>query len=94
MNNLEGKVAVITGGNGVLGGAIALGLTKRRIKVGILGRTPETVEKRVAEITNEGGEALALVADVLDEKALKDASAKIIGHWVKSISLLMPPVEI
>jgi len=74
---------VITGGNGVLGGAIAMGLANHKVKVGILGRTQETVNKRVAEITNNGGEALALVADVLDENALKDAASKIIDRWGK-----------
>ncbi len=74
---------MITGGNGVLGGAIAMGLANHKVKVGILGRTQETVNKRVAEITNNGGEALALVADVLDENALKDAASKIIDRWGK-----------
>jgi NAD(P)-dependent dehydrogenase (short-subunit alcohol dehydrogenase family) len=77
MNNLKDKVAVITGGNGVLGGAIARGLAAEGVKVGILGRTPETVQARVDEIVNNGGKAIALVADVLDRGSLRSAKEEI-----------------
>lgn len=77
MNNLKNKVAVITGGNGVLGGAIATGLAAEGVKVGILGRSEDTVQARVREIENKGGEALALVADVLDKESLLAAKDKI-----------------
>ena len=77
MYNLEDKVAVITGGNGVLGGAIAQGLAKHGVKVGILGRTEDTVEKQVTEIQNSGGKAIGLVADVLNEDELNAAKEKI-----------------
>lgn len=70
MFNLKGKVAIITGGNGVLGGAIAKGLAQQGVTVGIMGRSQETVENRVKEIEEQGGKALSVVADVLDEKRL------------------------
>lgn len=70
MFNLENKVAVITGGNGVLGGAIAVGFAKRGVKVGILGRSEDTVQARVEEIRAEGGDAFPMVADVLDKEKL------------------------
>lgn len=77
MNNLKNKVAVITGGNGVLGGAIAMGLAAEGVKIGILGRSEETVQARVKEIEKAGGKALALVADVLDRHKLEAANEKI-----------------
>ena len=77
MNNLKDKVAVVTGGNGVLGGAIAMGLANEGVKVGILGRSEDTVEARVKEIERKGGKALALVADVLDKELLLAAKEKI-----------------
>ncbi|WZL89575.1 SDR family oxidoreductase [Salinimicrobium sp. 3283s] len=77
MNSLNDKVAVVTGGNGVLGGAIAMGLAYEGVKVGILGRSEDTVQARVKEIESNGGRALALVADVLDEKSLTAAKNKI-----------------
>lgn len=77
MNNLKDKVAVITGGNGVLGGAIARGLAAKGVKVGILGRSEHTVQARVREIEKIGGKALGLVADVLDKESLVAAKNKI-----------------
>lgn len=78
---LENKVAVVTGGNGVLGGAIANGFAAENIKVAILGRTPETVKERVEEINQNGGEAMELVADVLDENALIESRRKVLDRW-------------
>jgi len=75
---LQGKVAIVTGGNGVLGGAIAKGLAAQGAKVGILGRTEKTVEASVENIKQSGGEAIALIADVLDKNSLEKASATII----------------
>ena len=65
MFELNGKVAIVTGGNGVLGGAIAHGLSKNGAKVAVLGRTEETVEYRVKEIKDKGGEAANAVLSVL-----------------------------
>lgn len=81
MSELKNKVAVVTGGNGVLGGAIAKGLAKNGAKVGILGRSKDTVQARVEEIKNNGGEAIALVADVLDREKLVAAKETIIGEF-------------
>lgn len=77
MNNLKDKIAVVTGGNGVLGGAIAMGLAKQGVKIGILGRSEGTVQSRVEEIEATGGQAVALVADVLDREKLLAAKDKI-----------------
>lgn len=88
MNKLEGKVAIITGGNGVLGGAIAHGLAAVGVKVGVLGRSPETVEKRVKEIQEANGAALSLIADVLDKQSLEEARDKVLKQW-KKIDILI-----
>ncbi len=83
MFELKGKVAIITGGAGVLGGAMAMGLAKAGAKVGILSRTKAKVEQKVQEIKQNGGKAIALVADVLDEKQLKAAKKKILKKWAR-----------
>jgi NAD(P)-dependent dehydrogenase (short-subunit alcohol dehydrogenase family) len=49
--SLEGQVAVVTGGTGVLGGAMARGLARAGAKVGILGRRREQAEAVAAEIS-------------------------------------------
>ena len=81
MFKLDGKVALITGGAGVLGSAISEGLTKAGAKVALLGRTKSTVDRKVKEINYEGGEALTLVADVLDAAQLEKAKKQLIKKW-------------
>lgn len=75
---IKNKVAVITGGGGVIGGAIAKGLAAEGIKIVILGRTQETIAKRIKEIESFGVTALGLTADVLDRASLENAKSKII----------------
>lgn len=79
--DVQGKVAIVTGGAGVLGGAIAQGLAAAGVKLGILGRTSSKVLKKCEEIRSAGGDALPLVADVLDQKQLEEAREKIMDHW-------------
>jgi NAD(P)-dependent dehydrogenase (short-subunit alcohol dehydrogenase family) len=81
--DLSGKTAIITGGNGVLGGAMAEGLAGAGAKIGILGRTPETVQQQVEAIRKSGGEAIPLVADVLNTGDLTNAREKALKAWGK-----------
>ena len=69
--SLAGKTAVVTGGTGVLGGAIAKGLAAAGARVGVLGRRAEVAEARVEEIRAAGGQAVALVADVCQRSSLE-----------------------
>jgi NAD(P)-dependent dehydrogenase (short-subunit alcohol dehydrogenase family) len=77
----EGQVAVVTGGTGVLGGAMARGLARAGAKVGVLGRRREKAEAAVQTIEAEGGEALALPADVLDREQLEGARKAVEQKW-------------
>lgn len=81
--NLSGQTAIITGGNGVLGGAMAEGLAQAGVKVAILGRTQETVYQQVEDIEQQGGVALPLVADALDTDDLQQANEKVLDQWGK-----------
>lgn len=81
MNQLKGKVAIVTGGNGVLGGAIAKGFATEGAKVGIMGRTEATVNKKVEEIKATSGEAFPLVADVLDRTQLQACKEAILQKY-------------
>lgn len=78
---LEGKVAIVTGGTGVLGGAMARGLAQRGAKVGILGRRKQVADRAASEIAQSGGEALPLLADVLDKRSLEDARDVLFARW-------------
>jgi NAD(P)-dependent dehydrogenase (short-subunit alcohol dehydrogenase family) len=79
--SLEGQVAVITGGTGVLGGAMARGLAQAGARVGVLGRRQAHADAVAAAIVAAGGEALALPADVLDRKQLEHARSAVLERW-------------
>ena len=79
--DLSGKVAVVTGATGVLGGGMARGLAGAGARVGVLGRRRERAEEVAREISGSGGEAIALPADVLDGEQLEAARDAVLGSW-------------
>jgi NAD(P)-dependent dehydrogenase (short-subunit alcohol dehydrogenase family) len=78
---LTGRVAVVTGGYGVLGGSLADGLAAAGARVAILGRRREEAQRRVEELRAAGADAMPLVADALDEAQLRAAAAELLGAW-------------
>ena len=79
--SLSGKVAVVIGGYGVLGGGLADGLAAQGARTAVLGRRVDAVDDKVATIRAAGGEALPLVADALDEHALRAARDSLVERW-------------
>ncbi|WP_257669442.1 SDR family oxidoreductase [Parapedobacter tibetensis] len=79
--SLVDKVVVITGATGVLGESFALATAAAGAKVAILGRNKERALERVAAIKSRGGEAIAVITNVLDERAIHDAKKEILDTW-------------
>lgn len=79
--SLAGKVVVITGATGVLGESFALATAAAGAKVAILGRNRERADARVAAIRAKGGEAMAVITDVLSEQAVHQAKNEILDAW-------------
>jgi NAD(P)-dependent dehydrogenase (short-subunit alcohol dehydrogenase family) len=69
--DLSGKVAVVTGGGGVLGGAIAEGLAGAGAKVAVADVALENAEARVAAIHGAKGEGKAYKMDVFDRSSIE-----------------------
>lgn len=75
------RVIVVTGGGGVLPGALARGLAARGAHLALVSRTLSKAEKIAAEIRENGGQALALEGDVTDRASLESAADIIIQRF-------------
>ncbi|SMB87049.1 short-chain dehydrogenase/reductase SDR [Hymenobacter roseosalivarius DSM 11622] len=79
--SLHGKVIVITGATGVLGEALSLAVAEAGAKVVVLGRDATRAAARVAAIRAGGGEAIAVLTDVLDKEKMQAACEEIVATW-------------
>lgn len=86
--DLTGRVAIVTGGYGVLGGMLSSGLAASGVRVAVLGRRRDAAEAKAEEIRRDGGDAIAIVADALDEQQLRDARESLDGDW-RDIDILI-----
>lgn len=80
---LNGRVAVVTGGSGVLCSEMCRELSRHGVNVAILNRTVEKGEAVAEEIRSNGGSAIALAANVLDRASLEKARDEIIEQFGK-----------
>lgn len=81
MFDLTGKVAVVTGGTGVLGSVMCKGLAAAGAKVAVCGRRKEVAQEVVDAIVAEGGTAMALPADVTDKDSTQAAADTLVAAW-------------
>ncbi|HLV35294.1 MAG TPA: SDR family NAD(P)-dependent oxidoreductase [Spirillospora sp.] len=78
---LEGKVALITGGSSGIGKASALLFAQEGAKVAVLGRTKSEVDKTVDEIRQAGGAAIPVLADVSQPDQMERAVQQVVDEW-------------
>lgn len=79
--NLKGRVAVITGGGGVLCGGFAKDLARQGMKVAILDLRLEAAEKVAEEIKSEGFEAKGFACNVLEKESMEKARQEILEAY-------------
>jgi gluconate 5-dehydrogenase len=79
--DLQGKVALVTGGAGGIGAAICEGLAAYGATVVVAGRTASKVEKLAAEIEAAGGKTWGLEMDVLDVQGVRDRVDQIVDRY-------------
>ncbi|MFH1725435.1 MAG: SDR family oxidoreductase [Elusimicrobiota bacterium] len=77
MRDLAGKTAVITGGAGGLGRAVALRLVKTGAKVALWDLDEERLGRAVAELRESGGEARGYALDAADPAAVREAAERV-----------------
>jgi NAD(P)-dependent dehydrogenase (short-subunit alcohol dehydrogenase family) len=83
---LENKTAVLYGGGGSIGGAMARAFAAEGARVFLAGRTPEKLDAVAADIRAAGGLAETAVVDALDESA--------VNTWVDSIAGITGSIDI
>ncbi len=87
--NLKDKVAVITGGGGVLCSTIAKAMASQGVKTAILDLNPEAAEKVANEIKETyGTESIGISANVLSKESLEDA-LKVIHEKLGTVDYLL-----
>ena len=75
--DLAGETAVVIGGTGALGGALAAGLAKAGARVAVLGRNAERGNERVRAIRAAGGRAEFVACDAHQQAQLEQAQVQI-----------------
>jgi NAD(P)-dependent dehydrogenase (short-subunit alcohol dehydrogenase family) len=79
--NIENRVAVITGGTGILGGEMAKGLLAAGAKVVILGTNQKSLKSKLDLLGNNNENLLGLICNVLNEDNIHSTNEKILNHF-------------
>lgn len=79
--NLNGSVAVITGGTGVLCSAMAKELSRHGVKLALLSINATSETPLTKEIEAQGGDVISIKADVLNKQSLIEAKEKIVEKY-------------
>lgn len=86
--SIKGKVAIITGAGGVLGGSIAKSFLQAGAKVVAIDIHQENLNKQVTELTAYGSDVIGVVGNVLDIESLENVANEVLAKWGKIDILL------
>ena len=79
--DLSGKVAVVTGGAGVLCASLSRGLALEGVKVVILDINRQGMDRLASEIHQAGGDVMGVECNVCDNASIKSAARQVINTW-------------
>jgi NAD(P)-dependent dehydrogenase (short-subunit alcohol dehydrogenase family) len=85
---LEGKVAVITGGGGVLASEIGSGLSQAGVKIVFLDINEQAAQEAAERINQKGGDSIGLKTNALDLDALKATRDQVLAKY-KRVDILL-----
>lgn len=74
---IDEQIAIVAGGGGAIGRAIATRLAETGARVAVLGRSAETLHDTIAAIEQAGGRGIAVTADATDHASLAAAVAAV-----------------
>jgi 3-oxoacyl-[acyl-carrier protein] reductase len=102
MADLKDKIAIVTGGGGGIGGAIAQRFTRDGAKVVVADIDPQSAKTCAQEITRNGGEALPIATDVTNKKSVQQMIRGTLERWgridilvnVAGGALIKPVIEV
>ncbi|HSR18686.1 MAG TPA: SDR family oxidoreductase [Ignavibacteriaceae bacterium] len=86
--NLENKVAVLTGGGGILAGEMAKGLLNADVKVVLLDINESNLKNRVNSLSDDGKTIIGLKCNILDEENISEVKKEILDKF-KHIDILI-----
>src|SRR4051794_16312313 len=78
---LDGKVAIVTGGNGGIGLGMARGLAEAGADIAVVGRNAAKSDMAVAELKTLGVKAISVTTDVTDKAAVAAMVARVAGEF-------------
>ena len=81
MAQLDGQVAIVTGGGTGIGRATAVGLARAGARVAVVGRRPGPLEGTLDEVRGVGADCLGLPADVADPGAVESLVAEVVARF-------------
>ena len=81
MNRLEGKVAIVTGGNAGIGEAVAKRFADEGASVVVTGRRQQELDRVVSGIRHNKGKALAVAGSVTDEAHAQDVAQRTLDSF-------------
>jgi 3-oxoacyl-[acyl-carrier protein] reductase len=81
MGAIDNKIAIVTGGGGGIGGAVARRFAHEGARVAVADIDGDAAKACAAQIAGRGGEAIAIVADVTKKRSVGEMVKAALDRW-------------
>ncbi|MBW2387202.1 MAG: SDR family NAD(P)-dependent oxidoreductase, partial [Deltaproteobacteria bacterium] len=81
LNDVRGKIALVTGASSGIGEGLAKELARRGAKVALVARRKDRLENIASELTRDGHEARPYVCDIRNPEAIAETGSKVRDTW-------------